>query len=482
MGVFGKRQDMGTLMGNGEIIMRSSSDVSEDTPQLAQDGARPGASVRLPPAPQLVMVSSQGAGPVAIEIQPSQPHAAPTVQQAQIAPTVQHAQVAATVQPPRAAPNVQQSRAAAEIRQSQAAVQQPRAAATVQPPRAAPNVQQSRAAAEVRQSQAAVQQSRAAATVQQPQAVPNVRQSQVAPEVRQSRAASSAQLAWIASGVRPSEAPPIVDQSQLEPSPDLQAAPIRSVTVHDIVHESGRARVSLFTKFLGTAAVVSCGLVAAWAIGSMFFSNAPKDEVRDPSQMEAAAPQDVSAEREQAPSDNSQSATVSTPATQVEQATYVVANTSPTAQPQPQNDQQQPRSQALIEQQQPPQQRPNEQQTTPLPQQVSNDQAEPPRPQQKSEISLSAEEVERLTNLGEKMLAQGDLATARRLLEHAAQARGARAALLLGATYDPDGLRKMGAVGVRPDLEKAHMWYARAAEFGSSEASHRLAGLGQRSH
>jgi hypothetical protein len=448
MGVFGKRQDMGTLMGNGEIIMRSSSDVSEDAPQLAQDEARPGASVRLPPAPQLVMVSSQGAGPVAIEIQPSQPHAAPTVQQAQIAPAVQHAPVAATVQPPRAGPNVQQSRAAPEVRQSQAAVQQPRAAVTVQPPRAAPNGQQSRAA----------------------------------PEVRQSRAASSAQLAWIASSVRPSEAPPVVDQSQLEPSPDPQAAAIRSVTVHDIGHESGRARASLFTKFLGTAAVVSCGLVAAWAVGSMFFSNAPKDEVRDPSQMEAAAPENVSAEREQAPSDNSQSATVSTPATQVEQATYVVANTSPTAQPQPQNDQQQPQSQTLIEQQQPPQQRPNEQETTPPPQQVSNQQTEPPRPQQKSEISLSAEEVERLTNLGEKMLAQGDLATARRLLEHAAQARGARAALLLGATYDPDGLRKMGAVGVRPDLEKAHMWYARAAEFGSSEASHRLAGLGQRSH
>jgi hypothetical protein len=408
--------------------MQSSSDVSQDTPQLAQDGAWPGGS-RLPPAPQLVMVPSQGAGPLAIEIQPSRPQATPPVQQAQAAPTAQQAQ---------AAPNVRQSPVAP-----------------------------------------AIQQGRAAPPVQPPPAAPNVRQSQIVPEVRQSRAASNAQLAWIASDVRPSHVSPDVDQSLLE-YPDPQADPIKSVTVHDISPGSGRA----FTKLLATAAVACCGLVGAWALASVLFPNAPKDEVSNQSpSMVAPAPEDVSAQREQTPSDDSQSAEVSTPATQVGQATsYVVANAGPTAQSQPQNDQQQPQSQALNEQQQPqPQQRPNEQQTT-SPQQVGNEQAEPPRPLQNSVPTLSSEEVDRLTNLGEKMLAQGDLATARRVLEHAAQARGARAALLLGATYDPEGQRKMGVVGMRPDLEKAHMWYVRAAEFGSSEASRRLAGLGQRSH
>jgi TPR repeat protein len=249
----------------------------------------------------------------------------------------------------------------------------------------------------------------------------------------------------------------------------------------------------------------------------MLFPNAQKDEVPDQSIL-ATAPEDVSAQREQAPTDNSsdssqfttnsQSTAPSPPA--VDQATFVVA--SPAAQSQPQNDQQQPppqnqqpqpQPQTLNEQPQSPQPQalneqpraqpqvlnvqpqpqpwPTGQQTT-SPQQVSNEQARSPQPQQKSEISLTPQEINRLTNLGEKMLGQGDLATARRLLEHAAQARGAQAALLLGATYDPEGLRKMGVVGMRPDLEKAHMWYARAAEFGSSEASRRLAGLGQRAH
>ena len=45
------------------------------------------------------------------------------------------------------------------------------------------------------------------------------------------------------------------------------------------------------------------------------------------------------------------------------------------------------------------------------------------------------------------------------------------------ATYDPDGLRRMGMVGVRPDLEQAKSWYTRAAELGPPEASQRLAAL-----
>lgn len=404
-------------MGNGETIMPSSigSDVSDDTSRLAQDGAGPDGSVRLPPAPQLVVVPSQGAGgPLAIEIQPSQ--SAPVVQRAQVAPPLQQ---------PRAAP----------------AVHQPRAA--VQPPPPPPIVKQAKA-------------------------TPNP-------------------LGWVASDVRPSQGSPVVDQPQPEASPDPQTDPVSSVTIHDLGYGSGRARTGLFTKVLGTAAVVSFGAVAMWALSSVLFPNAPKDEVREQSPILVPAPQDVSDQREQAPSDNSQSADNSqsgpdaTPATQVEQATYVVANAGQTAQPLAQNDQQQPLQPQQPQPQAQQQQQPNQLQPT-TQQQVSNEQAEPPRPQQKSEPTLSSKEVDRLTNLGQKFLAQGDLATARRVLEHAALAHGARAALLLGATYDPDGLRKMGVVGMRPDLEKAHMWYKRAVEFGSSEASQRLAALAQQGH
>jgi hypothetical protein len=479
----------GKSMGNGDTNTRSSvrSDVSEDTSQLAQDG---GESSRLPRAPQLVMVS-QGAGPVAIEIQPSQPPAAPIVRQPQVAPTVQNAPAAPTVRQPQIAPAAQHAPAAPTVRQPQMppAAQHAPAAPAVQHAPANPNIRQSQVAPEVRQS---VQQPPPPPTVQQLQASANVRQSQVAPEMRQSRATSSAQLAWIASDVPASQASPAVGHSR-PGTPDLEAETIRPVTIRDIGHDSGRARTGLGPKLFGAAAVVACGVVAVWALGSVVFPNAPKDAGRDQNlSILSPAPEDASAQREQAPSDNPQlagdnsqpaddpqspAASMPAPATQTEQATFVAAN--PAAQPQPQSDQQQPQLQALNEQPQP-QSRQNE--PTASPQQVGNEQAQSPQPQQKSEISLSPQEVDRLTNLGEKMLAQGDVSTARRLLEHAAQARGARAALLLGATYDPEGLRKMGVLGMRPDLEKAHMWYSRAAEYGSSEASRRLAGNGQRGH
>jgi hypothetical protein len=90
---------------------------------------------------------------------------------------------------------------------------------------------------------------------------------------------------------------------------------------------------------------------------------------------------------------------------------------------------------------------------------------------------LGPEEVEQLIHRGETFLAQGDVAAARLFLERAADARDPRATLMLGTTYDPDVLRRMGAVGIRPDPQQAHQWYAQAAEFGSHEARQRLAAL-----
>jgi len=92
---------------------------------------------------------------------------------------------------------------------------------------------------------------------------------------------------------------------------------------------------------------------------------------------------------------------------------------------------------------------------------------------------VRSEQVDQLIKLSEKFLVQGDVATARRLLERAARARDARATLMLAATYDPEGLRTMGAMGIRPDLEQAHFWYTRALEFGCREASLRLMALAQ---
>jgi hypothetical protein len=76
-------------------------------------------------------------------------------------------------------------------------------------------------------------------------------------------------------------------------------------------------------------------------------------------------------------------------------------------------------------------------------------------------------------------LKDGNIAAARLMLQSAADARNAQAALLLGATYDPLMLADLGARGVRPDREAARNWYQRAQEYGASEAASRLERLAQ---
>jgi TPR repeat protein len=88
--------------------------------------------------------------------------------------------------------------------------------------------------------------------------------------------------------------------------------------------------------------------------------------------------------------------------------------------------------------------------------------------------ALDAEEVVMLTKRGEELIAQGDIAAARLMLTRAAEAGDARAALALGATYDADVLRKLGVLGVAGDAAQARAWYAKAAEYGSGEATRRL--------
>ena len=87
------------------------------------------------------------------------------------------------------------------------------------------------------------------------------------------------------------------------------------------------------------------------------------------------------------------------------------------------------------------------------------------------------EEIAILLKRGKDLLDNGDLAAARLLLRRAAEAGSAEGALMLGTTFDPVELRRLGAIGARPDLAKARQWYQRAAELGSSAASQQLADL-----
>jgi hypothetical protein len=103
--------------------------------------------------------------------------------------------------------------------------------------------------------------------------------------------------------------------------------------------------------------------------------------------------------------------------------------------------------------------------------------AAPPPPPGPTVRQLERDEVDMLIRRGQQFLAAGDLAAARVLLQRAAEARDARAALALGATYDPNVLQQLGVRGIVADIGQARTWYERAKEFGSSEAPRRLQAL-----
>jgi hypothetical protein len=84
------------------------------------------------------------------------------------------------------------------------------------------------------------------------------------------------------------------------------------------------------------------------------------------------------------------------------------------------------------------------------------------------------DEIAILLKRGEDFLAIGDVAAARVVLQRAAEARDAQAALVLAATYDPIVLRKMKVYGVSGDVALARAWYEKAKEYGSPEAPRRL--------
>ena len=69
---------------------------------------------------------------------------------------------------------------------------------------------------------------------------------------------------------------------------------------------------------------------------------------------------------------------------------------------------------------------------------------------------------------------------ARTVLQRAAAAGDATAAIALGATYDPLVLRKLGVLGMGADLDKARSWYQKAERLGSPEAARRLELLAKR--
>jgi hypothetical protein len=104
-----------------------------------------------------------------------------------------------------------------------------------------------------------------------------------------------------------------------------------------------------------------------------------------------------------------------------------------------------------------------------IPQPVQQQAAPPPARR------MDADEAEALMKRAKGLIAIGDIAPARLLLERAAEAQEAGAALLLAQTYDPDVLGAQDMRSITPDPAAARRWYQKAAQLGSPDARQRLA-------
>jgi hypothetical protein len=91
--------------------------------------------------------------------------------------------------------------------------------------------------------------------------------------------------------------------------------------------------------------------------------------------------------------------------------------------------------------------------------------------------TLDAETLAALMTRAKSLLALGDIAAARLLLERAANAQDASAAFLLAQTYDPAVLGVRDTRSITADPSMARDWYRKAAGLGSADAQQRLTQL-----
>lgn len=103
-----------------------------------------------------------------------------------------------------------------------------------------------------------------------------------------------------------------------------------------------------------------------------------------------------------------------------------------------------------------------------------------PAPASMPELS-TPEQLELIERAG-RLMDQGDIVSARNVLDYAVSRGSPTAAFRLAQTYDPLYLGKMKSVlGVQPDLVKAKVLYYFAAKNGHEEATKRLSGLREES-
>jgi hypothetical protein len=87
---------------------------------------------------------------------------------------------------------------------------------------------------------------------------------------------------------------------------------------------------------------------------------------------------------------------------------------------------------------------------------------------------LDADELASMLRRADDLIKSGDFSSARLLLRRIAEAGDARAAFALAGTFDPTVLRALGMRGGAPDIALARLWYERAAQLGSADATRRI--------
>jgi hypothetical protein len=90
---------------------------------------------------------------------------------------------------------------------------------------------------------------------------------------------------------------------------------------------------------------------------------------------------------------------------------------------------------------------------------------------------LSDPQNTELLDHGDSLLRNGDVASARLFYERAADAGDGRAALRLGATFDPAFLSRLGLGTLQANPAEARSWYSRAHDLGAVDANRRLNSL-----
>ena len=88
--------------------------------------------------------------------------------------------------------------------------------------------------------------------------------------------------------------------------------------------------------------------------------------------------------------------------------------------------------------------------------------------------AFSSAEMAELLDHGDSLLRNGDVASARLFYERAAGAGDGRAALRLGATFDPEFLGRLGLGKLQANATEAQSWYTRARDLGAVEAKRQL--------